>query len=56
MSDIYNEIENIVHGLVGYKGKMKYESATFYCPYVPLTSFGVIDQTDNYANPKNCYE
>ncbi len=30
--------------LIGYKGRTV-EAASFYCPYVPLTTYGVVEET-----------
>lgn len=34
--------------LVGYKGPGEVEAAAFYCPYVPLTSYGVVPDPNTF--------
>lgn len=41
--------------LIGYKGENETDAATFYCPYVPLTSHGVVTDPDTFEMTTSFY-
>ncbi len=41
--------------LVGYKGESEVDAATFYCPYVPLTTHGVVTDPNTFEMVTSFY-
>lgn len=41
--------------LIGYKGESETDAATFYCPYIPLTSHGVVTDPDTFEMTTSFY-
>lgn len=41
--------------LIGYKGSSELDAATFYCPYIPLTTHGVVTDPDTFEMVTSFY-
>lgn len=51
--DVYADDDTPV--LIGYKGSSEIDAATFYCPYVPLTTHGVVTDPNTFEMVTSFY-